>query len=65
MEPITDVRVKLTGENGSAFNIMGKVRKALKEAGYGQFLIIQYTEEATSCDYVNLLKVTMKYVYIE
>jgi hypothetical protein len=34
-EPKTDVKVKLIGEDGNAFYILGKVCKALRDAGYG------------------------------
>jgi hypothetical protein len=34
-EPKTDVKVKLIGEGGNAFYILGKVGKALRDAGYG------------------------------
>ena len=33
-KPITDVTVKLIGEQGNAFHILGKVSKALKRAVY-------------------------------
>lgn len=62
--PITDVKIKLTGENGNAFYIMGKVIKELKLAGYDN-LAKQYEMEATSGDYDNLLRVTMKFVEVE
>jgi hypothetical protein len=63
-EPITNVRVKLVGEDGNAFAILGKVRKALKAAGYLN-LANMYVDEATSGDYNHLLSVTMKYVHVE
>ena len=62
--PITDVTVKLVGEDGNAFYIMGKVIKELKLAGYDN-LAKQYEMEATSGDYDNLLRVTMKFVEVE
>jgi hypothetical protein len=33
-EPKTDVKMKLIGEDGNAFYILGKVCKALRDAGY-------------------------------
>lgn len=62
--PKTDVKVKLIGEDGNAFYILGKTIKALKKAGYDN-LAKQYEMEATSGDYDNLLRVTMKYVEVE
>ena len=64
-EPITDVRVKLIGEDGNAFNILGKVSKALRDAGYDQAFIDGYMEQATSGDYDHLLMTTMIYVEVE
>jgi len=62
--PKTDVTVKLLGESGNCFYILGKVIKALKNAGYDN-LAKQYEMEATSGDYDNLLRVTMKFVEVE
>lgn len=55
-------KVKLVGEDGNAFAIMGRVGKALRRAGYTQEEIDEYQNEATSGDYDNLLRVTMEYV---
>ena len=62
--PKTDVKVKLIGEDGNAFYILGKTIKALKKAGYDN-LAKQYEMEATAGDYDQLLQVTMKYVEVE
>ena len=56
--------VKLVGEDGNAFAIMGKVRRALKQAGQNE-KAEQYTKEATSGDYDHLLRVTMDYVDVQ
>jgi len=56
--------VKLIGEDGNAFNILGKVVKALKNAGYSTDEVKQYQTEAMSGDYDNLLRVTMEWVEI-
>ena len=64
-EPLTDVRVKLVGEDGNAYAILGKVRKALKQAGYDEEFIKAYLKQATSGDYDNLLQVTMTYVHVD
>jgi len=61
-EPITKPTVKLTGEDGNAFSIMGRIKQALKRAGAGREYIDKYLKEATSGDYNNLLIVSMKYV---
>ncbi len=65
MKPMTDVRVKLTGEDGNAFAILGKVQKALRQAGYDKEFIEKYLEQATAGSYEDLLQVTMTYVEVE
>jgi hypothetical protein len=53
--------VRLVGTDGNAFAIMGKVARALRQAGKPE-LVKRYMDEATSGDYDHLLQVTMKYV---
>jgi len=55
-------QVKLVGEDGNAFAILGRVMKALKQAGYTQEEVDRYHAEATSGDYWHLLAVTMEWV---
>ena len=62
--PKTDVKVKLVGTNGNAYAIMGKVIKALRQAGHGD-LVKEYQDSAMSGDYDHLLQVTMEYVDVE
>jgi hypothetical protein len=64
-EPDAKPIVKLIGEDGNAFAIMGRVIKALRRAGADKEYMDQYTNEATSGDYDNLLATTMKYVVVE
>jgi len=54
-------KVKLVGEDGNAFAILGRVRRAMKDAGWNKEAIEQFTNEATSGDYNNLLQTVMKY----
>ena len=56
--------VKLLGEDGNAFAIMGTVAKALKKAGASQEHIEKYYEESSSGDYDNLIRVAMKYANV-
>ena len=58
---ITDVRVRLVGEDGNAVAIIGRVMKALKRGGHGA-LVDEFIEEATSGDYNHLLETVLKYV---
>jgi len=57
--------VKLIGQDGNAFFILGTVREALKKAGATKEYIDQYMKEAKSGDYNHLLRVTMEYVEVE
>lgn len=66
MEPkLNDVHVDLSDVDGNAFSIMGRVMKAIREAGYGQEEVDKYKEAAMSGDYDNLLRVTMDTVHVE
>lgn len=58
-----DVKVKLVGEDGNAFNLLGIVSKALRRAGYGDD-VAAFTDEATSGDYDHLLATCMKWVEV-
>ncbi len=59
-----DVHVKLVGEDGNAFAILGSVSKALKRAGYHE-AAKEFQDEATSGDYNHLLRTAMDYVEVE
>lgn len=65
MKPKYDISVKLIGENGNAFNIIGKVRKEMKRNGVSNDEIDLFINEAMSGDYNNLLRTCMKYVNVE
>ena len=54
--------VPLVGEDGNAFAIMGRVQRALRNAGYTDDEVRQYHREATSGDYDHLLAVTLAWV---
>ena len=63
MEPICKgVEVQLTGEDGNAFFIIGRVTKAMKKANVDKSVIDAFTNEAMSGDYDNVLRTCMKYV---
>ena len=55
------IKVKLIGEDGNAFFILGTVRKALRDAGLKEEAN-EFMEKATSGDYDHLLAVVMEYV---
>ena len=52
--------LSLTGEDGNAFAILARARKAAMVAGWTKEEIDAYTSEATSGDYDKLLTVTCK-----
>jgi len=56
--------VQLVGADGNAFAIMGKVARALRQAGRPD-LVKPYMDEAMSGDYDHLLRITMKYVDVK
>jgi hypothetical protein len=62
--PLTNPTVKLIGQDGNAFAIMGRVKQALRRAGADKEYIDKYLGEATSGDYDHLLVVSMKYVVL-
>jgi hypothetical protein len=55
-------KVKLIGEDGNAFAILGRVMKAMKVAGVSKAEIDAYYAEATSGDYDHLLQTTLRWV---
>ena len=58
------VNVKLTGHNGNAFVVMGRVSRAMQRAGVDRKDIDQYKKESMSGDYDHLLQVAMSYVNV-
>ena len=56
-------KVKLIGEDGNAFYIIGKVSRALKDAGMPD-KAEEFLKEATSGDYNHLLATCDKYVIV-
>ena len=64
MPKFPDIEVQLSGEDGNAFSIMGRVMKAMRRAGISKDEIDKYKAEATSGDYDNLLQVTMTTVEV-
>jgi hypothetical protein len=63
--PLNKPTVKLVGEDGNAFSIMGRVKKALRRAGADKEYTDKYLKEATSGDYDYLMVVSMEYVNVE
>mgnify|MGYP000926631824 FL=1 len=62
--PLTDAVVVLTGTDGNAFAILGKVRRAILKSNHPE-LIDQFMTDATSGDYDYLLATCFRYVTVE
>jgi hypothetical protein len=57
-----EVEVQLSGEDGNAFFIIGRVRAALRRAGISKDEIDTFSQEAMWGDYDNVLQTAMKWV---
>ena len=55
------VHLDLVGEDGNAYAILGRARKAARRAGLTEEQFQEYRDEATSGDYNHLLNTTMKF----
>jgi len=59
-----DVHVAMVGQDGNAFAIIGRVIRALRQAGHGD-QVDTFTDEATSGDYSHLLATVMDWVSVD
>jgi hypothetical protein len=57
--------VRLVGQDGNAFMVMGLAFRALREAGWSKEERLAFQAEATSGDYHHLLRTVMKYLDVE
>jgi methenyltetrahydromethanopterin cyclohydrolase len=57
-----NVSVKLAGEDGNVFMILGRVKYAMKREGCTKEEIEEFVNEATSGDYDKVLQTIMKTV---
>lgn len=62
--PKTDIKVKLTGTDGNAFALMGRVSAALRKGGHDD-LAKAFQTEAMSGDYDHLLATCCDYVDVQ
>ena len=58
------IKVKLTGRDGNAFNILGLVSKELKKGKVPQDQIDTFYQEAMGGDYDHLLQTCMRWVNV-
>lgn len=56
------VRMKLVGEDGNSFAILGRFQREARRAGWTREQIKAVLDEATSGDYDHLLAVVMEHV---
>lgn len=60
-----NVHVKLIGEDGNAFAILGKVRRAMRNQKISDDEINRFHREATSGNYDHLLATCMEWVDVK
>lgn len=60
-----DVQVQLTGGDGNAFVIVGRVSAALRKAGASDEAIVEFRDEAMSGDYDKVLRTCMEWVDVQ
>jgi hypothetical protein len=58
------VKVKLVGQDGNAFVIMGKVTRAMRKAGVPEDQVQAYVDEAKRGNYAHLIGTTMDWVTV-
>jgi hypothetical protein len=64
MPKYPDIEVRLVGNDGNAYAILGNVRRAMRKAKLPPEEIDAYLAEATSGDYDHLLSTTMEWVSV-
>lgn len=60
-----EITVKLTGEDGNAFNILGICLRAMRQAGLSQEERDAFRAEATSGSYDHLLATCLEWFNVE
>ena len=58
------ITVQLTGTDGNAMMVIGKVRAELRRHGLTDRDITEFTREAQSGDYDNVLATCMRWVHV-
>lgn len=58
-------QLKLVGQDGNAFNILGLAKKAASEAGWDKERFDQFLEQAIRGDYSHLLQTCMEFFDVE
>lgn len=65
MPKYPEITVRLTGENGNAFNILGICLRAMRQAGLSKEERDAFQAEATSGNYDHLLATCMEWFKVE
>jgi hypothetical protein len=66
MEPrYPHITVRLVGEDGNAFAILGRCQQAMRQAGVSKAEIDAFLTEAKSGDYDHLLQTCMRWFEVE
>jgi hypothetical protein len=60
-----EVSVRLVGEDGNAFAILGRVRTAMRRGGVDEAEVQSFLREATAEDYDHLLATVMAWVSVK
>jgi hypothetical protein len=60
-----DITVTLVGTDGNAFAVLGKVSRALRQAGVSDDERQAFMAEATAGDYDHLLQTIMRWVEVD
>ncbi len=56
------IKVRLSGENGNAYSILGRVRRAMLKGGVPESEVAEFSKEARAGDYDHLLQTVMGWV---
>ena len=59
-----EIEVQLSGEDGNAFAILGRVRRKLRRAGATEEEQAEFMDEAMAGDYDYLLQTVMRWVIV-
>ncbi len=59
-----EIKAQLIGRDGNAFAIIGTVRKAMRRAGVGAAAIEEFSAEALSGDYGDVLSTCSRWVSV-
>ncbi len=60
----TNLKLKLSGENGNVFSIMARAHRVLRRAGLSH-LVKPFTDEMTGGDYDHALQVCFRWFDVE